>query len=146
LTAYDHRFGRILDDGGVDVVLVGDSLAAVALGYESTLPLTLDEMMHHARAVTRAVRRALVVVDLSFLTYQVSPDEAGRSAGRVMKGTGASAVMLEGGWESVARAVAAIVGAGIPVMGHLGFTPPSVHTLGGARGQGRGAGAAERLT
>lgn len=146
LTAYDHLFGRILDDGGVDVVLVGDSLAEVALGYESTLPLTLDEMMHHARAVTRAVRRALVVVDLPFLTYQVSPEEAVRSAGRVMKETGASAVKLEGGSESIARTVAAIVGAGIPVMGHLGFTPQSVHTLGGARVQGRGEGAAERLT
>lgn len=145
LTAYDHLFGRIVDAAGVDVVLVGDSLAEVALGYESTLPLTLDEMIHHARAVTRAVRRALVVVDLPFLTYQVSPEDAVRSAGRVMKETGASAVKLEGGSEATARTVEAIVSAGIPVMGHLGFTPQSVHALGGSKVQGRGEGAVERL-
>ena len=145
LTAYDHLFGRIVDRAGVDAVLVGDSLAEVALGYESTLPLTLDEIMHHARAVTRAVKRALVIVDLPFLTYQVSVEDAVRNAGRVLKETGAAAVKLEGGSESIARTVEAIVGAGIPVMGHLGFTPQSVNALGGAKVQGRGDGAGERL-
>lgn len=137
LTAYDCLFARLVDLAGVDVVLVGDSLAEVVLGLDSTLPLTVDDMIHHARAVTRGVTRALVVVDMPFLSYQVSREEAIRNAGRLMKETGASAVKLEGGSEEMAQTVGAIVRAGIPVMGHLGFTPQSVHALGGFRVQGR---------
>lgn len=137
LTAYDHLFARLVDAGGTDVVLVGDSLAEVVLGLDSTLPLTVDDMIHHARAVTRGVRRALVVVDMPFLSYQVSREEAVRNAGRILKETGASAVKLEGGSPALAETIAAVVGAGIPVMGHLGFTPQSVHALGGHRVQGR---------
>lgn len=145
LTAYDFLFARLVDAAGTDVVLVGDSLAQVVLGLDSTLPVTLDEMIHHARAVRRGVERALVVVDLPFLTYQVSREEALRNAGRVMKETGAGAVKLEGGSPAILETVAALVSAGIPVMGHVGFTPQSVHALGGARVQGRGEGARERL-
>lgn len=145
LTAYDYLFARIVDEAGVDVVLVGDSLAEVALGHDSTLPLSVDDMIHHAAAVARGVRRALVVVDMPFLSYQVSREEAVRNAGRIMKETGASAVKLEGGSEAIAETVAAIVTAGIPVMGHLGFTPQSVHALGGFRVQGRGETARVRL-
>ena len=137
LTAYDHLFGRLVDGAGTDVVLVGDSLAEVVLGLESTLPLTVDDMIHHARAVTRGVKRALVVVDMPFLSYQVSREEAVRNAGRILKESGAAAVKLEGGSPAIAETVAAVVGAGIPVMGHLGFTPQSVHALGGSRVQGR---------
>lgn len=145
LTAYDYLFARLVDNGDVDVVLVGDSLGQVYLGYDSTLPVTLDDMIHHARAVRRGVERALLVVDLPFLTYQVSPREALRNAGRVMRETGAEAVKLEGGDEETAATVRALVRAGIPVMGHLGLTPQSVHALGGYRVQGREAAAAERL-
>lgn len=137
LTAYDHLFARLVDGAGTDVILVGDSLAEVILGLDSTLPLTVDDMIHHGRAVVRGVRRALVVVDMPFLSYQVSTEEAVRNAGRILKETGASAVKLEGGSPAMAETVAAVVGAGIPVMGHLGFTPQSVHALGGARVQGR---------
>src|SRR5690606_10034056 len=123
LTAYDYLFARLVDAAGTDVVLVGDSLAQVVLGLDSTLPVTLDDMIHHARAVRRGVSRAMVVVDLPFLSYHVSREESLRNAGRVLKETGAAAVKLEGGSEEIAATVAAIVGAGIPVMGHLGFTP-----------------------
>lgn len=145
LTAYDCLFARLVDLAGVDVVLVGDSLAEVVLGLDSTLPLTVDDMIHHARAVTRGVSRALVVVDMPFLSYQVSREEAIRNAGRLMKETGASAVKLEGGSEEMVETVGAIVRAGIPVMGHLGFTPQSVHALGGFRVQGRDETARLRL-
>jgi 3-methyl-2-oxobutanoate hydroxymethyltransferase len=145
LTAYDVLFARILDEAGIDVVLVGDSLGQVVLGYDSTLPVTLDEMIHHARAVRRGVQRALVVVDLPFLTFQVSPEETLRNAGRVMKETGAEAVKLEGGDDEAARHVRTLVRAGIPVMGHVGLTPQSVHALGGYRVQGREPDAAQRL-
>lgn len=137
LTAYDYLFARIVDQAGTDVILVGDSLANVVLGLDSTLPVTLDDMIHHASAVTRGVERALVVVDLPFLTYQVSVEEAVRNAGRVLKESGAAAVKLEGGSDQMVRTVRAIVEAGIPVMGHLGFTPQSVNVLGGSRVQGR---------
>ncbi|MBO9998829.1 MAG: 3-methyl-2-oxobutanoate hydroxymethyltransferase [Cyanobacteria bacterium SID2] len=130
LTAWDYASAKVLDEAGVDVLLVGDSLAQVVLGYETTLPLTLDEMLHHAKAVSRGVKRALVVVDLPFLTYQESPQQALRSAGRVLKETGASAVKLEGGYAAVVETVAFLVRAGIPVMGHVGLTPQSVHQLG----------------
>lgn len=145
LTAYDYLFARLVDEGGADIVLVGDSLAQVVLGLDSTLPITLDDMIHHAAAVRRGVDRALVVVDLPFLSYQISPDEAIRNAGRVLQETGAAAVKLEGGTTDIARTVAALVRVGIPVMGHVGFTPQSVHALGGFRVQGRDEGGTERL-
>jgi 3-methyl-2-oxobutanoate hydroxymethyltransferase len=145
LTAYDYLFARLVDRAGTDVILVGDTLGEVVLGLDSTLPVTLDDMIHHASAVCRGVKRALVVVDLPFLTYQVSKEEAVRNAGRILKETGASAVKLEGGSPEMAETVAAIVRAGIPVMGHLGFTPQSVHALGGFRVQGRGEEAQDRL-
>jgi 3-methyl-2-oxobutanoate hydroxymethyltransferase len=145
LTAYDFLFARILDESGVDIILVGDSLGQVVAGYDSTLPVTLDDMIWHAKAVRRAVRRGLIVVDMPFLTFQVSPEETLRNAGRVMKETGAEAVKLEGGDEETIRHVRALVRAGIPVMGHIGLTPQSVHALGGYRVQGREEEAALRL-
>ena len=145
LTAYDFLFARILDECGVDIILVGDSLGQVVAGYDSTLPVTLDDMIWHARAVRRGVHRGLVVVDMPFLTFQISPEETLRNAGRVMKETGAEAVKLEGGDEETVRHVHALVRAGIPVMGHIGLTPQSVHALGGYRVQGREEDAALRL-
>ncbi|ERT08972.1 3-methyl-2-oxobutanoate hydroxymethyltransferase [Lyngbya aestuarii BL J] len=145
LTAYDYGMARLLDTAGVDVILVGDSLAMVALGYETTLPLTLAEMLHHAKAVRRGVKNALMVVDLPFLTYQESPQQAMRSAGQVMKEAGAQAVKLEGGYPEMAQTVRYLVQAGIPVMGHVGLTPQSVHQLGGFRKQGKTAEAADRI-
>jgi 3-methyl-2-oxobutanoate hydroxymethyltransferase len=144
LTAYDYLFARLVDEAGTDVVLVGDSLAQVVLGYDSTLPVTLDDMIHHARAVRRGVKRALLVVDLPFLTYQVSREEAIRNAGRVLKETGAAAVKLEGGSPEIADTIRDLVRVGIPVMAHLGFTPQSVNTI-GTRVQGREEGGRERL-
>lgn len=138
LTAYDYLFARLVDAAGTDVILVGDSLAQVVLGLDSTLPVTLDEMIHHARAVVRGVERALVVVDMPFLSYEVSRQDAVRNAGRIMKETGAQAVKLEGGTPEIAETIAAIRRAGIPVMGHIGLTPQSVNALGGYRVQGRG--------
>ncbi len=145
LTCYDHLFARLLDASDVDVVLVGDSLGQVILGYDSTLPVTLEAMIHHASAVRRGITRALMVVDLPFLTYQVSDEEALRSAGRVMKETGAEAVKLEGGHEAAVSRVRALVRAGIPVMGHLGLTPQSVHSFGGYGVRGREPEEATRL-
>jgi 3-methyl-2-oxobutanoate hydroxymethyltransferase len=137
LTAYDYLFAKFVDASGTDVILVGDSLADVVLGLDSTLPVTLDDMIHHARAVRRGVRRALVVVDMPFLTYQVSTEDAVRNAGRILKESGANAVKVEGGSARLAGTIGALVEAGIPVMGHLGFTPQSVNSLGGSRVQGR---------
>lgn len=145
LTAYDALFARMVDEGGVDVVLVGDSVGQVILGLDSTLPVTIEDMIHHARAVRRGVKHALLVVDMPFMSFQVSPDETVRNAGRILKETGAEAVKLEGGDEEAARHVARLVHAGIPVMGHIGLTPQSVHALGGYRVQGRDAANAERL-
>lgn len=145
VTAYDVLFGRIVDEAGADLVLVGDSLGNVVCGYDSTIPVTLEEMIHHGRAVRRGVERALLVVDMPFLTFQISPEETLRNAGRIMRETGAEAVKLEGGDEETARHIRALVRAGIPVMGHLGLTPQSVHALGGFRVQGRGAEAAARI-
>lgn len=144
LTAYDTPTARLLDAAGVDIILVGDSLAMVALGYETTLPVTLEEMLHHTRAVARGVSRALVVGDLPFLSYQVSREEALRSAGRMVKEGNAQAVKLEGGVE-VAATVAGLVEAGMPVMGHIGLTPQAIHRMGGYKVQGRSAEAAARL-
>jgi 3-methyl-2-oxobutanoate hydroxymethyltransferase len=137
LTAYDFLFARLVDQAGTDVILVGDSLAQVVLGLDSTLPITLDDMIHHARAVRRGVQRALMVVDMPFLTYQISREDALRNAGRILKESGANAVKVEGGAAEMVDTVAALVRAGIPVMAHLGFTPQSVHALGGFRVQGR---------
>jgi 3-methyl-2-oxobutanoate hydroxymethyltransferase len=142
LTAYDALFAQHVDASGVDIVLVGDSLGQVLLGYDSTLPVTLDEMIHHGRAARRGVKHALLVIDLPFLTFQISVEETLRNAGRVLKETGAEAVKLEGGDDVTARHVDALVRAGIPVMGHLGLTPQSVHAMGGYRVQGREAEAA----
>lgn len=144
LTAYDALFASLLDQAEVDVLLVGDSVATVLGGEETTLSATLEQMIYHGRMVRKGASRALVVVDLPFLTYQVSIEEAVRNAGRVLQQTGAGAVKLEGG-RQLANTVRALVDVGIPVMGHLGFTPQSVHALGGARIQGRQEDAAERL-
>lgn len=144
VTAYDAGAAALLDELGVPVVLVGDSLGMVVLGHPTTLPVTLDDMLHHTRAVVRGVRDALVVTDLPFGTYQDSPSQALASATRVLKEGGAAAIKLEGG-AAVVRSVEHLVAAGIPVMGHLGLTPQSVHAFGGFRVQGRGEGAAERL-
>jgi 3-methyl-2-oxobutanoate hydroxymethyltransferase len=145
LTCYDYLFARLLEDAEIDMLLVGDSLGQVVLGYESTLPVTLDEMIHHARAVRRGAPKTFTVVDLPFLSYQASPVEALHNAGRVMKETGAHAVKLEGGDDEACDTVERLVRAGIPVMGHLGFVPQSVHALGGAVVQGRAPGSARRL-
>lgn len=144
ITAYDALFGGLVDAAGVDVVLVGDSVAPVLAGEATTLPATVDQMIYHGRIVRRGVTRALVVVDLPFLSYQVSIPDAIANAGRILKETGAAAVKLEGGADW-APTIAALVRAGIPVMGHLGFTPQAVHQLGGVRVQGRGPGGTERL-
>lgn len=144
LTAYDYPTARFLDEAGADVLLVGDSLGMVVLGYDTTIAVTLADMIHHTRPVVRAAQRALVVTDLPFMTYQISPEEALRSAGRVMQEAGAHAVKLEGG-AAMAPTVQRLVAAGVPVMGHIGLTPQSVHALGGYRVQGRTAEAAERL-
>lgn len=134
ITAYDYTSARLCDEAGVDAVLVGDSLGMVVQGQPTALPVTLDEMIYHTRCVIRGVRRALVVADLPFLTYQVSPRQAVRNAGRVMKEGGAHAIKLEGGVRMRA-AVKACVDAGIPVMGHIGLTPQAVHLLGGFKVQ-----------
>ena len=144
LTAYDALMARMLDASGVDLILVGDSVNQVVAGRSSTLSATLDQMIYHGRAVRSAVRRALVVVDLPFLTYQVTPEDAIRNAGRVLQETDASAVKLEGG-VTMGPTIRALVDRGIPVMGHIGLTPQSVHALGGYRVQGREDSAAERL-
>jgi 3-methyl-2-oxobutanoate hydroxymethyltransferase len=144
LTAYDFTMARLLDRAGVDLLLVGDSLGMVLLGYETTLPVTLDAMVHHTRAVSRGTERALVVADMPFMTYQVSAEEALRNAGRLIQEGGAAAVKLEGGGASVMVA-ARLVEAGIPVMGHLGLLPQHVHQLGGFRQQARLEADAEQL-
>lgn len=145
LTCYDFLFARILEEEGIDVILVGDSLGQVVLGYESTLPVTLDEMILHTRAVRRGAPDTFTVVDLPFMTYQASVTGALENAGRVMKETGAHAVKVEGGDEGMCETIRRLVGAGIPVMGHVGFVPQSVHTIGGARVRGRSREDAERL-
>jgi 3-methyl-2-oxobutanoate hydroxymethyltransferase len=144
LTCYDAVFARLLEQAGVDVLLVGDSLNQVVAGHETTLSTTLDQMIYHAAAVRRGSHRALVFVDLPFLTYQISIPEAIRNAGQVLQETGAHGVKLEGG-SHMAETVAALVDRGIPVMGHLGLTPQSVHALGGYRVQGREEKGADRM-
>jgi len=137
ITAYDATFARMLDEAGTDVLLVGDSLGMVIQGLDSTLPVTVDEVVYHCRAVARGTRHAHIVGDMPFMSYQGSVDEAPRNAGRFLKEGGAHAVKLEGGAD-VAEKIARIVAAGIPVMGHVGLTPQSVHQFGGFRVQGRG--------
>src|SRR6266700_4558725 len=144
LTCYDALFARLLDASGVDVLLVGDSVNQVLAGSDTTLSATLEQMSYHTKIVRRGAVRGLVVCDMPFLTYQVSPPEAIRNCGRVMQETGCHAVKLEGG-ASMAQTVRALVDVGIPVMGHLGLTPQSVHALGGYRVQGRDEPTAERL-
>lgn len=144
VTAYDYTMARLADAAGVDVVLVGDSLGMVVQGHDDTLPVTLDQMVYHTRCVSRALKRAHLVADLPFMTYQESPDQALRSSGRLMQEGRAQSVKLEGG-ERSAPAVNKLVEAGIPVVGHIGLTPQSVHAMGGFRVQGRTDAAAERL-
>ncbi len=136
LTAYDFPFARIMDQAGIDIVLVGDSAGVVVAGYETTLPVTMAEMLYHTRAVVRGVAQALVVADMPFLSYQVDLSEARRNAGLLVKEGGAQAVKLEGGVH-VAETIRAIVAMDVPVVGHIGLTPQSIHRMGGYRVQGR---------
>jgi 3-methyl-2-oxobutanoate hydroxymethyltransferase len=145
ITAYDYTFARLFDDAGADVILVGDSLSNVIQGNETTIPVTLDEMIYHARLVVRGAReRAMVVCDMPFMSYQVNAEEGFRNAGRIMKETGAGAVKIEGG-ERVANLVHMMSQAGIPVMGHLGLTPQSIHQFGTYATRGKSREEAERI-
>lgn len=145
VSAYDALFGRLADESGVDAVLVGDSVGNVIAGFDSTVKVTLDQMIYHGAATRRGVTRALLVVDMPFLTYHTSHEQAITNSGRVMQETGAQAVKLEGGSEQIASAIGAVVACGIPVMAHIGFTPQSVHALGGFKVQGRSSGDAARM-
>ncbi|MBI3260269.1 MAG: 3-methyl-2-oxobutanoate hydroxymethyltransferase [Ignavibacteriae bacterium] len=144
LTAYDALIARVLDEAKVDVILVGDSLGNVVQGHETTIPVTLEDIIYHTRAVNRGVKRAMVIADMPFMSYQISPEEAFRNAGRLMKEAGASAVKIEGG-ERVAEAVRRMTEAGIPVMAHLGLTPQSINQFGSYRVRGTDEGEAEIL-
>lgn len=144
VTAYDYTMARLVDEAGVDMVLVGDSLGMVVQGLSNTIPVTLDEICYHGRAVARGLARAHIVGDMPFMSYQVSATQAVESAGKLMKEGAFESVKLEGG-EEIAEHVARIVRAGIPVMGHVGLTPQSVHALGGFKVQGRGDDAAEKI-
>ena len=144
LTAYDYASARLVDEAGIDIVLVGDSLAMTMLGYENTLSITIDEMLHHAKAVRRGVKHALLVVDMPYGSYHVSPDEAVRNAARYVKEAGAEAVKIEGG-EKRADLIRQIIDAEIPVAGHIGLTPQSVNVMGGYKVQGKNLSAIEQL-
>jgi len=144
LTAYDYPFARLMDVEGIDVILVGDSVGSVVSGYDNTLPVTMDEMLYHTRAVVRGVSQALVVADMPFLSYQIDLAEARRNAGRLIKEGGAQAVKLEGG-TNMADTIRALVDIDIPVVGHIGLTPQSVHRMGGFKVQGRQEAQAEQL-
>ncbi|MEW6332241.1 MAG: 3-methyl-2-oxobutanoate hydroxymethyltransferase [Pseudomonadota bacterium] len=144
LTAYDYSFASLLDNAGIDMIMVGDSLGMVMQGHDSTLPVSVADMIYHARCVARGAKRALIIVDLPFMSYQQSPEHAFASAGRLMQKGGAQVVKLEGG-EPMAATVRFLVERGIPVCAHLGLTPQSVHQLGGYRVQGREATAAEKI-
>jgi len=137
LTAYDFTFARLFDQAGIDILLVGDSVATVVQGEETTLPVTLEQIIYHARCVKRGAERALIVADLPFLSYQASPEQAILSAGQILKESGVSAVKLEGG-VAMAQTVRRMVEVDIPVMGHIGLTPQSYHRMGGHKVQGRG--------
>jgi 3-methyl-2-oxobutanoate hydroxymethyltransferase len=145
LTAYDYPSAAILDEQGLDAVLVGDSLGMVVMGYDTTLSVTMDDMIHHTKIVSRAVSRAMVIGDMPFLSYQTTPQDALRNAGRFIAEGGAQAVKLEGPADKFGPAIEAILNAGIPVMGHIGLTPQSVHQFGGYKVQGRDAAARKRL-
>ena len=144
LTAYDYPTALAIDQAGIDSILVGDSLGMVVLGYENTLPVTMDDMLHHCRAVARGAKYAMLIGDMPFMSYQVSTEGAVRNAGRFLQEAGMDAVKLEGGRERL-DAIHAIISAGIPVQGHLGLTPQSVHQFGGFKPQGKTADAAQRL-
>jgi 3-methyl-2-oxobutanoate hydroxymethyltransferase len=144
LTAYDFITAKLLDEAGIDIILVGDSLSNVFQGNDTTLPVTMDEMIYHTKAVAKAVVRAMVVVDMPFMSYQLGVDEGFRNAGRIMKETSASAVKLEGG-ERVAETIRKITEAGIPVMAHIGLTPQSIHQFGSYRERGRDKGEADEI-
>lgn len=145
MTAYDALFGRLVDESGVDAILVGDSVGTAIMGYSSTLPVTLDQMIYHASAVRRGVKRALIIIDMPFLSYQASIESAVLNCGRAIQETGVGAVKVEGGSPEMLDTVHALVRTGIPVVAHIGFTPQSVNTLGGARVQGREQEGAEKL-
>jgi 3-methyl-2-oxobutanoate hydroxymethyltransferase len=144
LTAYDYSTARLVDEAGIPLILVGDSLGMVVLGYESTIPVTMAEMLHHTKAVVRGTRQAMVIGDMPFMTYHVSVEDALRNAARFIQEAGAQAVKLEGG-VTVAEKVRRIVDCGIPVMGHIGLTPQSIHQFGGFKMQGKTPEAAARL-
>lgn len=144
LTAYDYSTARIIDEVGIPLILVGDSLGMVVLGYESTIPVTMEEMLHHTKAVVRGTRQAMVIGDMPFMTYHVSIEDALRNAARFIQEAGAQAVKLEGG-VTVAEKVRKVVDCGIPVMGHIGLTPQSIHQFGGYKVQGKTPAAAARL-
>src|SRR3954464_8695237 len=145
MTAYDALFGRLVDESGVDAILVGDSVGTAIMGYPSTLPVTLDHMIYHASVESRGVKRALVIIDMPFLPYQASIESAVLNCGRAIQETGSGAVKGEGGSPELLDSVHGVVRNGIPVTAHIGFTPQSVTTIGGARVQGREAEGAERL-
>ena len=144
LTAYDYATASLIDEAGIPLILVGDSLGMVVLGYDSTIPVTIEEMLHHTRAVVRGAKKALVVGDMPFMTYHVSIEDAIDNAGRFLKEAGCQAVKLEGG-ETMAETVRRVVQCGIPVMGHIGLTPQAIHQLGGFKVQGKTAQAAEQM-
>jgi len=144
LTAYDYSTAKIVDEAGIPLILVGDSLGMVVLGYESTIPVTMEEMLHHTKAVVRGTKQAMVIGDMPFMSYHISADEALSNAARFIQEGGAQAVKLEGG-VTVMEKVMRIVGCGIPVMGHIGLTPQSIHQLGGFAVQGKTPEAAARL-
>ncbi len=144
LTCYDYPTARLMNEAGIDILLVGDSLAMVVLGYETTLPVTIEEMLHHVKAVKRGNKLSLLVADMPYLSYQIKPSEAVRNAGRFLKEGGAEAVKIEGGREMI-KTIKAMLDADIPVMGHIGLTPQAVHKMGGYKVQGREKVQAERL-
>jgi 3-methyl-2-oxobutanoate hydroxymethyltransferase len=144
LTAYDYPFAKILDEADIDIILVGDSLGNVILGYDNTLPVSMDEMIHHAKAVGKAVKNALLIGDMPFMSYQVSQKRCMENAGRFIKEAGVKAVKLEGG-KSVAEKIEALIDVGIPVMGHIGLTPQSIHKFGGYKVQGKDKTSAEQI-
>lgn len=144
LTAYDYATSRLVDQAGIDMILVGDSLAMVVLGYENTLPITVEEMLHHTRAVRRGVKRALVIADMPFASYQVDEKQAVKNAAKFLKDGGAEAVKIEGGEKRVSL-IHRLLDAEVPIMGHIGLTPQSVHMMGGYRVQGKTLNAVERL-
>lgn len=144
LTAYDYPFARVLDEAGIDIILVGDSLGNVLLGYENSLPVTMDEMIHHAKAVGKAVKNALLIGDMPFMSYQASLNQCLLNSSRFIKEAGAKAVKLEGG-KNIVEKIKALTDSGIPVMGHVGLTPQSIHKFGGYKIQGKDQKSAKQI-